>query len=1079
MGESLEQGAPGNNFSKESWGGGGSYGFEPIFSNDESYSGSQSLLFNFTNQFSSHFVFDGDYQEKWYVTSWLKLKRNPTSCDTIQWKPWRISNMPSYVTTYNENTSYVFNDPWLHADDTWYNSNGANIGYFDGETTSIDANAPNDLFLFDEWQRFETIYTWPETYSEPGNYFMKRFGRTQPLYNLSGLTRSNDEVPSWRYLRYGIIYSSGGRCPASEQQLEVFYDDMYIDNTLARIEICSSNNYTLSTHCEIQIPHTNWNDSEIEFTANIASFNLSEDLYLFVIDENGDVSPGIEVGGFFDNSSEIISSCNNNNVLNVGEACDDGNFNSNDGCDSTCNYVVPDNGQVHWIDQNNLSCDDSSNGQTIPWCGLAPVDSHVFIPGDSVVFRAGDYNRYGIDRSDFGLIYGGADVKVTDSGTLENPIVIMAYPGEQVILRNEILPTYNIPAWGYAVLATNADYIIIQGFTVHGTMLSSYSNYNIWRNNTLHGIDGSEPSFTGDGNYAALMLVRNEHTLVRNNEFNNFDPEYETSYGNANGVQIWGYTLIPDPINNIVENNEFNNCFIGLFDKDNSRNNIHRKNRFYGSTYAMKIAGQANEGFFNYNLQVYQNLVENSSSGVLWGIGYNMSLHNNVFVNTISVNPGGGSSDTPIEYEFYDSIVSNTDMPILRFNGMTFPIYMNYNLYPDFTSIQNNYDHNYATTLADWQEDGFDLNSQVADPLFVDSEYHLASNSPARGAGRDGSDLGLYPDSDESVVIGLSYGGSSINVSLPEECIDNDEDSFNSTSNCGIVDCDDNNFFIYPFANETCDSLDNDCDSGTLDGIDESWFNDSSICGVGACSSTGNYICQNGGQFNDCNSLPGTTEVCNNSIDDDCDGEIDSDCQETPPEEDDSPGNGGGNNNNNNNNNDIEDNETDEGNYSIQEDVELNESTFQIDDSLVYWVAASHNGNSIEINVSDSNLEIENAYNSFEVLGSEGFVHGRVFFKVALSWIVENNLTIEDIFLHSISSGEDYETREDQRDENFVYLSSAVDILGEFAIISKSLVLEEEKKDLSYLLWVLVGILAIAIGFVSYRLVSNKSKFRF
>jgi hypothetical protein len=69
-------------------------------------------------------------------------------------------------------------------------------------------------------------------------------------------------------------------------------DDIYIDNTQARVMIGNNQNFSLCTHLEIQIPHTTWNDTAIQFTANLGSFNSTEQLYLFVVDENGNASEG-------------------------------------------------------------------------------------------------------------------------------------------------------------------------------------------------------------------------------------------------------------------------------------------------------------------------------------------------------------------------------------------------------------------------------------------------------------------------------------------------------------------------------------------------------------------------------------------------------------------------------------------------------------------------------------------------------------------------------------------------------------------------------------------------------------------
>ncbi len=72
------------------------------------------------------------------------------------------------------------------------------------------------------------------------------------------------------------------------------YDDIYIDNVWSRVVICDSETYSNCTHRALQAPSI-WTDDSITVTVNQDSWALGNTAYLYVIDENGDVSEGYPV----------------------------------------------------------------------------------------------------------------------------------------------------------------------------------------------------------------------------------------------------------------------------------------------------------------------------------------------------------------------------------------------------------------------------------------------------------------------------------------------------------------------------------------------------------------------------------------------------------------------------------------------------------------------------------------------------------------------------------------------------------------------------------------------------------------
>jgi hypothetical protein len=84
-----------------------------------------------------------------------------------------------------------------------------------------------------------------------------------------------------------------------------YFDDVYIDDSWAHVEIGDNATYNSCTHREMQIPSA-WADGEITVTVKQGSFSNGS-AYLFVVDAAGAVSDGYEIT--FTDQIPTISGC--------------------------------------------------------------------------------------------------------------------------------------------------------------------------------------------------------------------------------------------------------------------------------------------------------------------------------------------------------------------------------------------------------------------------------------------------------------------------------------------------------------------------------------------------------------------------------------------------------------------------------------------------------------------------------------------------------------------------------------------------------------------------------------------------
>ena len=113
--------------------------------------------------------------------------------------------------------------------------------------------------------------------------------------NASDLLTNMPGIGTWNEVRIGyyMAHDAIGNC-ASAGDAYTFWDDVYIDNTPARIELGNAATYGACTHREIQIPSA-WSDTQVSLTMNTGTFDGGQVAWLYVATANNVVSPGYQI----------------------------------------------------------------------------------------------------------------------------------------------------------------------------------------------------------------------------------------------------------------------------------------------------------------------------------------------------------------------------------------------------------------------------------------------------------------------------------------------------------------------------------------------------------------------------------------------------------------------------------------------------------------------------------------------------------------------------------------------------------------------------------------------------------------
>lgn len=215
-----------------------------------------------------------DFQEM-YATFWAYR-------DDYAGTAMDVTNCKLFGNFYNGVTGV----PESRWDEYWFNGSG-HLQMNDCNASNVGNNWVGSHPRLNEWIRIERYFN----YGDPGQPNGHAYGKInlETIGELNGVFRTNAcaDDPLGGFVMGNYFRTEDG----SGALLRQYISEMYVDTTLARIEIGDDADWNRCTKREIQLP-TAWINGVVSIEFNSGSFQAGDQAFAFVVDRNGTPSTG-------------------------------------------------------------------------------------------------------------------------------------------------------------------------------------------------------------------------------------------------------------------------------------------------------------------------------------------------------------------------------------------------------------------------------------------------------------------------------------------------------------------------------------------------------------------------------------------------------------------------------------------------------------------------------------------------------------------------------------------------------------------------------------------------------------------
>jgi hypothetical protein len=395
---------------------------------------------------------------------------------------------------------------------------------------------------------------------------------------------------------------------------------------------------------------------------------------------------------------------------------------------------------------SSVGNDSNSGTSTYPWKSLSKVNSSLFNPGDSILFKTGDTWR--------------ETLTVSSSGSAGNVITFGAY-------GSGTAPIIDATGLNWGINSSGKDYITITGLEIKNSNQYGIRNRGgsgwLITLNTVHHIGSPGADWPSEG-----IAVEGQNTRGSNNTVS-WNTVYQTG---RHGVDLTAFengTIT----SNIIEHNTIYNSYHTGIDMQNIgptstfSGNILRYNTIYAdrnyANFSIGCAGiftMASSGLTVNATQIYYNLIYNMpGTGIqIYDRSTNTVIYNNTIANKNASHTGWADAVAIRDTAVSGTIVKNNiaygfdgAFWVLATGACSGVDYNDWYTAGDGPRVTIGVTKYRAADQAAYKSaTGYDIHGKWADPLFVStSDFHLKSTSPCINAG---TDVSLTKDYDGNVV---------------------------------------------------------------------------------------------------------------------------------------------------------------------------------------------------------------------------------------------------------------------------------------------------------------------------------------